>query len=123
MIRPARKMLKALRSIVKTEDDVIFIAYQDKTLSLVHNANTPTISIPFPVKDPSPQGTIKALEHDGYISIREDYGFQYCTLTYKAFHKRRLLLEDIRSFVIRSIIIPISVSIVTTLIILLLQSW
>lgn len=122
MIYPARKMLKALRSIVETEDDEIFISFQDKIIFLVQDANRPSISKPFPVKDPSPQGTFKALEQDGYISINEELGFQYCKLTYKAFHKRKLYLEDIRSFVIKSVIIPISVSILTTLIILLLQS-
>lgn len=110
MIHQARKLMKSALSVVKTEDDVVWVDYANKRFSLVRDANLPHIYSPFPEKETYVKGLITYLHDNGYITYQSDKNHFH--LTYKAFYYDEFHKEERFDFWKRSVYIPLAVAII-----------
>lgn len=118
MIKNASRILRISKTLVDNEDDEIWVDYDNKHFLKVIEANQVEKSALFPNNEPALKSTLSKLENEGYI---KSTGINYYKLTEKGFHYYRYVFSDIRSFLFRSIITPIIVSALTTLITLWLK--
>ena len=73
-------------------------------------------------------GIIQSLEKDGYLAYDDDPSDAHTAehtkfhLTHRGLHPYQATYEQIRNFLLKSVLVPVAVSIVTTLIALWLQA-
>lgn len=116
MIKPCKKVLSGLRKLSSKSDAIMgFLCNTDCICLLDDTEKTYNYS---KYKNEI-ESIIKYLCEEGYLeySINE-YRF---TLTTKGLHPYRFQWESIKHFLLNSIIVPIVVSVATSLIVLLLQ--
>lgn len=119
MFKNALSLLKSLRKIVLTDEDEIWVDYENKFFKRVRLVTEEDSEFPFPENESSVVGLLRYLREEGYIVISPD--MEYLTLTYKAFYYEELQAEIIRLFILRSVVVPIAISIATNLFIYLIQ--
>ena len=108
MIYPEYKMLKAIRKLSSGQTAWITVGYKDFTLTSQTLQFIGDDLIPF-------DGLLDSLCHKGYIEYVDDKKF-IVKLTPKGLHLRKYWLDIIVSNLLRSVVIPIAVSVATTLI-------
>ena len=114
MIYPEYKMLKAIRKLSSGQNAWITISYKDFTLT--------SQTLQFLGKDLVPfEGLLDSLCDKRYIEYVADKKF-VLKLTSKGLHLRKYWLDIIISNLLRSVVLPVAVSIATTLITLWLTA-
>lgn len=132
MIKSAYSLMKSLLHLVSSDQDLIWIDYENCKFIRVHDGSEPELSVAFPPGEPSIRGLLKLL-HDGGFIILQNHN-EYCTLTYKSFYYDEFRREEVASFWKRSIWIPLAVAVLgniaveifkatAPLVSLLLQQW
>lgn len=120
MIKHARVILKSLTKLVISEDEVIWIDFDNQTFHQVTEKSIPSRSCAFPKNEPALKSLLRKLSEEGYICLGNN--FDYCSVTEKGLHYNAYRMENIRSFFVRSILTPVLVSFFTTLLTLLLNT-
>lgn len=110
MINQARKLMEAALCVVNSENDVVWVDYENKRFSLVRDANLPHVYSSFPGEQPYVKGLITYLHENGYITYQMDENHFY--LTYKAFYYDEFHKEERFDFWKRSVYIPLVVAII-----------
>lgn len=113
MIYNAYKLMCTLKKIADTDKDSIFIDYKNSRFFKVYDGTEPFISQPFPKNEPSVRGLLHHLRDGGFITLEEDE--EYCSLTYKALYYGQIIWQKRLSYVLRSIFVPIILSIITSI--------
>lgn len=111
MIKNAESLLKSLRTLVRTDEDEIWIDNDTKTFHRLRFVTESDTCIPFPPNEPSVLGLIYYLRNEGYIVL--DHREEYLTLTYKAFYYEEFNRDECLTFIKRSVLIPIFLSLAT----------
>ncbi len=114
MIQNSYHLLKTLLEIVDKDDDSIWIDWENKQFCKVHDSATPEVIRAFPSNEPSLSGLLLLLEDEGYIKMYENQ--EYCSLTYKAFYYKQLKSQERLQYFLKSVCIPIIISLVTSVI-------
>lgn len=113
MIRNAYKLLKSLKSIVNTDEDEIWIDYENKRFELVHDERMSSRGFSFPSKEPSVKGLLDYLCENGYIVMEQNN--EYCKLTYKALYYNQIIRNERIRYFLHSIFVPITLSVITSI--------
>ncbi len=113
MIHSAYKLLKSLINLVETDEDEIWIDYENKRFERVHDDTKPDFGCSFPPKEPSVKGLLDYLQENGYI-IMEGYN-EYCTLTYKALYYKQIVRNERLRYFLCSVFVPIILSVITSI--------
>lgn len=132
MIKSAYSLMKSLLQLVSSDEDIIWIDYDNCKFFRARDGAESEKSLPFPSKEPSVRGLLKLLHDDGFIILQNRY--EYCTLTYKAFYFNEFRKEEIALFWKRSVWIPFAVAVLGNIVVeifkatapsvlLLLQQW
>lgn len=121
MLHSSKKLLKRLSSIVSNDQDTIWINYKNQTFEKVVEIGEPKIIAKFPSKEPSISGLLENLRDEGYILLNPITN--HCSLTYKALYIRQIQRQERIHYIAKSIIVPIILSLVTTLITNLALPW
>lgn len=108
MIYPEYKMLKAIRKLSSGQNAWITVCYKDFTLTSQTLQFNGSDLIPF-------EGLLDSLCDKGFIEYVDDKKF-IVKLTSKGLHFRKHLVDVIIGNLFRSVLLPIGVSIITTLI-------
>lgn len=111
MIKNAESLLKSLRSLVRTDEDEIWIDSDTKTFHRLRLAAESDTLIPFPPNESSVFGLLHYLHKEGFIIL--DSQEEYLTLTYKAFYYEEFNRNERLTFIKRSVLIPIFLSLAT----------
>lgn len=109
MIDSAYKLMKSLLKLADSDDDDVWIDYENERFVRVHNASDPLVFVPFPASEPSVHGLIKYLHDEGCISPCSNP--EYFSLTYKAFYYDEFHKEECRDFRRKSFFIPFAVAV------------
>lgn len=112
MTRPCRYILKICR-----KSGIKEFAYNQQKQAVVHIHKLDEFSSVKKYADEVGSSFIW-LEENGYI-IRQQHGF---SLTQKGLHPYEIIAENIGMFLLRSVLVPIVLSILTTLITLYIKS-
>lgn len=120
MFKNALSLMKKLRKIVLTDEDEIWIDYENKTFKRVRLAAEQELELPFPSHEYSTIGLLKYLHQGGYIVISSDN--EYLTLTYKAFYYERIHRAETIQYIKRSILVPIFLTLTTNFILFLIKT-
>ena len=110
MINQARKLMEAALCVVNSENDVVWVDYENKRFSLVRDANLPHVYSSFPGEQPYVKGLITYLHENGYITYQMDENHFY--LTYKAFYYDEFHKEERLDFLKKSVYIPLAVAVI-----------
>lgn len=114
MIYPEYKMLKAIRKLSSGQNAWITVCYKDFTLT--------SQTLQFLGKDLVPfEDLLNSLCAKGYIEYVDKNKF-VIRLTSKGLHLRKYWLDIIANNLLRSVVLPVAVSIATTLITLWLTT-
>lgn len=118
MTRQARAVLRNLQKLTKrSEDEVAFLG---NTCCFALTADLDA-TWDYSKYNSEIYGIIRWLAQGGYIAYtRNEYHFQ---LTHHGLHPYRFAFEEVRNFLIKSVLIPIAVSFFTTLITLWITEW
>lgn len=119
MIKSAESLLKSLRTLVRTDEDEIWIDNHTKTFHRLRIITEADTCIPFPQNEPSVLGLIYYLQNEGFIVL--DSREEYLTLTYKAFYYEEFNRDERLTFIKRSFLIPIFISLATNALLFLTQ--
>jgi predicted transcriptional regulator len=115
MIPTCRNVLKGLRSISHSPD--VLLTYGDSTH--VSPVGVSDMSYDCSKYQNELRSILDKLSEDGYITYEGSK--RIFRLTQKGLHPHMIKWEELKSFLFRSFLVPIGVSIVTTLITLWLQ--
>ena len=119
MLKNALSLMRSLRKIVLTDEDEIWIDYDNKFFKRVRLTCECDLEFPFPPDEPSVIGLLKYLQEGGYIVLSSD--IEYLTLTYKAFYYESLRHDERLLFIRHSVLVPIFLSLATNALIYLIQ--
>lgn len=119
MFKNALKLMRQLRSLVVNDSDEIWIDYENKTFSRVHDANGPICEVPFPENEASVSGLLYYLQDEGLIRIEPNE--EYLSLTYKAFYYEKLHRSETISYIKKSVLVPIFLTLATNFILFLIH--
>lgn len=120
MFKNALKLMRQLRSLVINDSDEIWIDHENKTFSRVHDANGPIREVPFPENEASVSGLLYYLQDEGLIKIESNE--EYLSLTYKAFYYEKIRSYERTQFVLKSVLVPIAVTLATNFVLILMQA-
>lgn len=120
MFKNALKLMRQLRSLAINDSDEIWIDHENKTFSRVHDANGPIREVPFPENEASVSGLLYYLQDEGLIKIESNE--EYLSLTYKAFYYEKIRNYERTQFVLKSVLVPIAVTLATNFVLLLMQA-
>lgn len=120
MFKNALKLMRQLRSLAINDSDEIWIDHENKTFSRVHDANGPIREVPFPENEASVSGLLYYLQDEGLIIIESNE--EYLSLTYKAFYYEKIRNYERTQFVLKSVLVPIAVTLATNFVLLLMQA-
>lgn len=110
MINSAYKLMSSLLKLAGSDDDEIWIDFENKRFVKVRDASEPIISVPFPKREPSVYGLVKLLYEEDFISSHNP-DLEYFSLTYKAFYYNQFRKEDYRNTFKKSVLIPFFVAV------------
>lgn len=113
MLHSAYKLLKSLKNIVSTDEDEIWVDYENKRFELVHDDGKPSIGLSFPSKEPSVKGLLDYLCENGYIVMEQND--EYFKLTYKALYYNQIVRNERIRYFLHSIFVPIILSVITSI--------
>lgn len=113
-----RNVLRGLQSIVKDTDDTLSLVDGEPFICLY---NDPSTYYDYSKYKNEINSIIKELVRTGYLEY--DFNEYHFSLTHKGFHPYLYTWEDVRNFIFKSIIIPIAVSVATTVVTLCITQW
>lgn len=116
MFSNAFNLMKLLRSLAKNDQDLIWIDWDNYVFC--RSGSDPSANVPFPSGEPSVRGLLKFLDSEGYIMVKENY----CRLTYKAFYYEKIHRSETISFIKRSVLVPIFITLATNFLLFLIQA-
>lgn len=112
MTLQAALLLWALKRAQKHEDGEIYINFEKHTASPVLDANQSSKPIKLWFCKNSIKSILQHLENSGYI---QQTGFEYFQVLHYGWHTTQSFLTEVCNFLVKSILTPIVVSIITTL--------
>ena len=118
----ARKVLRAIRScqpflgclVYYDENEKRFMSMQDDALA--ENAKVKTRSVRY--SDPDLSSILRMLSDEGYITIVDQ---NYVSVTHSGNHRAQVLVYRTLCFLAKSVVVPILVSILTTIALHIIQ--
>lgn len=118
MIYTCRNVLAGLRKLTSSTEDLLSFLGNTYCICLIDDIDK---TYDYTKYQGEIHSIIKQLVSDGYLEYAQnEYNF---TLTQRGLHPYRFQWEACKSFLFRSILIPILVSLATTLLTLLMQEW
>ena len=119
MTKSCRKVLNELQKL-SSHTEQTFVFYSD-TNDICLYENTDKSYNCEKYKDEI-FGIINQLVSDGYLKYSVDNSQYYFFLTHKGLQRHQFEWDSFKSFLAKSVIVPIAVSVITTLLTLLIQS-
>ena len=108
-------LLRQLKKVQKKEDGAIWVDEPDRKITTVVTFNDPAKSINLSKKWGSFYPTLNYLREQNLV---EKIGSCHYSLTYSGYHYIQTAISSVLSFLFRSVLVPVAVSIITTLIVL-----
>lgn len=116
MIYTCKNVLRGLRKISSNTEDLLSFWGNEPSISLVYDDSK---NYDYTKYQGEIHSIIKQLVSDGYLEYAQnEYNF---TLTQRGLHPYHFQWEACKSFLLRSILVPILVAFATTLLTLLMQ--
>lgn len=110
MLRSCRKILKELRKLSNNSEDTL--AFLGET-TCICRADDQNQMFDYSKYQMEIHNHIQQLADDGYLEY--DGNQYFFTLTLRGLHPYQFIWEDIKSFLLRSILVPIGVSVITSI--------
>lgn len=118
MIITCRNVLAGLRKLTSNTEDLLSFLGDTYCICLSEDTNK---TYDYTKYKGEINSIISQLVSDGYMEYAyNEFNF---TLTQRGLHPYRFQWESFKSFLFKSVLVPILVSLVTTLLTLLVQSW
>ena len=118
MFYQAFVLLKKLKKAQQELDREIFIDYEKNTVSTVHDGTQSFVTVDLQ-KFGAPRSVLDYLEKEGYIN-KKPYG-DYFSVTSYGWYYFQITFNKFCAFMFHSVVVPIFVSIITTVIALYLN--
>lgn len=116
MTKQCRKILSELRKLSNNSEEVLAFLGDTNCFCVANDENK---TFDYSKYENEISGIIEQLVNDGYLKY--GYNEYFFTITNHGLHPHRYKWELIKHFLLTSILIPIAVSVVTSIIVLLLQ--
>lgn len=117
MTKPCREILEKLRILSGNTEQELILSDETNQIWLFGSS----ISYDYSKYKAEIHSIINQLAIDGYLIFTNEDNYIF-TLTHKGLHPHRYHWESIKKFLLNSVLIPILVSITTTLLVTLIQS-
>lgn len=117
MLRSCRIVLKGLRTLSNNSE--VYLTLSDETADIFRLGDY-SKGYSYTKYEGEIRGILNQLESDGYLSY---YSGNIFFLTQKGLHPYQFQWEACKSFLFKSILVPILVSLATTIITLCIQAW
>lgn len=111
MTKQCKAVLRELVMLSNNSEEPMGYVLNEPRISLFYNSNKFYDYSPYSNEI---EGIIQQLVDDGYLELFNRHDFK---LTHKGLHRRTFQWIEIKQFLLRSILVPIVVSIITTAII------
>ena len=105
-------LLHKLRRAQLTEDGEVYLDLKEMTASTVHDVNAPCKTVKLRLFRKSINSILQYLESTGYI---QQTGYDNFQVLHSGWHTTQSFLTKLCNFLVKSILTPIVVSIITTL--------
>ncbi|MDL2235417.1 hypothetical protein LJC07_04585 [Christensenellaceae bacterium OttesenSCG-928-L17] len=116
----AFKMLRAIKKAQISEDNLVDINYTEDIFITAMVAKDEAVRVSLAEFDDGFNSTIDYLVSEGLMTIDADFRSR-CQLTHRGFHIVQTMFTGFLKFLVKSVAVPIAVSLVTTLIALWLS--
>lgn len=113
MTRQAHSVLRKLRKAQITENGEVFINFDDMTACTCHAGNEPCVTVDLSEYRDSLESILGYLAEQGYL---RKLHIDYYSVLHPGFHVAQARLSALCSFLAQSVLTPIIVTILTTLV-------
>lgn len=121
-----RNVLNGLRKLSSSTEDVLWFVDETYYICLDSDSDTER-KYDYTKYKGEIHGIIKQLVMDGYLEYDSDddgdVNELYFALTHKGLHPYQLQWDAFKSFLFRSVLVPVIVSLATTVLTLLVEAW
>lgn len=107
-------VLRMAKRAQMVESKLSFIDHERKVMVTIHDASAPFVEVDFSAFSTSLISTLRYLHEKGFVKLEGNESF--CKVTHAGWHYWQISASLFLSFLGRSIITPILVSIATTLV-------
>lgn len=118
--KESNNVLHLLQKASPTEGGIVYVDLKKEFLKELDNPSAPELQFPYPADQMI--SIFRKLSGDGYLRKYQS-DWELLVLTHEGYHSKQTFLRDLGKFLLKSVVIPIIVSAITSIVVYHIEAY